>query len=191
MRAIFSASGVALCAMLFTGCAADDGAASQAAHGTTASLTSTDDPDPDPGPADGLPDAIFDGVAAVPDVDCRHSVKWYFNGHACDNEYTCMWKDAERGGELVEVKHGCYIYDLRSIPCVGCPFSDTFNDEASSWRNKSGGPSCWWFDVQPPNAQGPVGTGVAMPNGAIHKTMSPANNDRASAFGTWFGPCSE
>src|SRR5260221_2694481 len=100
-----------------------------------------------------------------------------------------MWKDAGRRGELVEVKRGCYIPDLRTAVCVGCPFSDTFNDEASSWRNKSGGPSCWWFDVQPSNGGGPVGRGVGMPDGAIHNTMSPANNDQASAFGTWPGAC--
>lgn len=174
---------------MFTGCAIDDRPANQATRSTTASVTTTDDPDPDPGPNDGLPDATFDAVAATPDVDCRRGWNVYLNGHACDEGYTCMWRDAERKGELVEVIHGCYLPNLRDFACDGCPFSDTFNDEASSWRNKSGGPSCWWFDVQPANGTGPVGRGIAMPNGAIAKTMSPANNDQASAFGSWNGPC--
>lgn len=174
--------GVALCAMLFTGCAIDDMQPNQATHSTTASLTNTDDPDPDPGPTDGLPDATFDAVAVTPDVDCHGVgvVKIFATGHACDEGYTCMWRDAERENELVEVKNGCFIYNLRTY---------SFNDVASSWRNKSGGPSCWWFDVQPADGSGPVGRGIAMPNGAIAKTMSPANNDQASAFGSWNGPC--
>lgn len=189
MRASFPTIGVALCAMLFTGCAIDDGPANQATRSTTASLSTTDDADPDPGPTDGLPDGIFDAVAATPDVDCRNGWQYFKNGHACDKGYTCMWRNADRDGELVEVKHGCYIFDLTLVPCPGCLFNGSFNDEASSWRNKSGGPSCWWFDAQPANGSGPVGKGVAMPDGVLHKTMSAADNDQASAFGSWNGPC--
>jgi hypothetical protein len=189
MKTISSTIGVALCVWLFAGCAVDDGSANQAAHSTAASLTNTNDPDPDPGPTGGLPDATLDAVAVTPDVNCHNAVNYFENGHACDEGYTCMWRNAGRDGELVEVKHGCYIFNLRLVPCPGCLFNGTFNDEASSWRNKSGGPSCWWFDVQPSDGSGPVGQGVGMPDGAIHDTMSPANNDQASAFGTWNGPC--
>jgi len=73
--------------------------------------------------------------------------------------------------------------NLLSIRCVSCRNgihgnNGTFNDQMSSWENRSGRRYCWYFNV------GPAGERHTMPNGQVINVL-PRENDRASAF----GPC--
>lgn len=174
MRELFWTIGAVSCALAFAACAVDPAAADpadQETRSTTASLAVAATPSPGA-------DATGDAVAATPGVT---GCTWLaFSGGPCDPGFTCMWKNADLGGERVEVPGGCFIPDLRVVRCPSCT-SGNFNDQASSWQNISGGQSCWWFNINPP---GPHNPPVVMPNGDTHLTMSPGNNDQASAFGS-------
>ena len=100
--------------------------------------------------------------------------------------FTCLWRDSERSGAIVVVSSGCFVPDLTLAPCRTCTDGlhgndGAFNDQMSSWRNRSGGQLCWWVDT------GRSGTRIVMPDGAIHETTTPANNDQASSFGSCNG----
>jgi len=171
MKSLLSMIGIGVVTVLFTACAelpAADDPADDEAQSTDVSAV-VDAPAVPPG---------SQAVAADP-VDAGASCAAFvlFNGGSCPAGFTCLWKDANFRGEIVGVSRGCFIGNLVGVPCPSCR-GGNFNDQMSSWSNRSGGQSCWWFDV------GRRGTRIVMPNGVSHSGTSPANNDQASSFGS-------
>jgi|ERR1044071_1368001 hypothetical protein len=170
MKTLLSMIGIGIVAVMFAACAdlspADDPPGDESLN---ADLSATDTPVIPAGSEEVAADAVEPGAVC-------HGFT-IFGGGSCPSGYTCLWRVSQFRGQIVASPRGCVIPNLRNVPCPSCS-GGTFNDEMSSWSNRSGAQSCWWFDA------GPSGTRIVMPNGVAHNSTSPANNDQASAFGT-------
>lgn len=102
----------------------------------------------------------------------------------CPDGFACLFQDSDRGGFRVAISAGCGIADLRTIACPECTNGvngndGTFNDQMSSWANRSGEQYCWYADVEFQSVR------AMMPDNTFRASVLPANNDQASSF----GPC--
>jgi len=102
---------------------------------------------------------------------------------ACPTGFACLFQNSNRGGFGYGLRSGFGNRNLLSVRCGSCTNgihgnNGTFNDQMSSWENRSGRRYCWYFDV------GPSGETHPMANGQLINVL-PRENDRASAF----GPC--
>jgi hypothetical protein len=102
---------------------------------------------------------------------------------ACPAGFACLYQNTNRGPFRVAVQSGIGIGNLKGVRCSTCTNGThgndgTFNDQMSSWENRSGRRYCWWFHA------GPSGEVHTMSNGLIVNVLS-RENDQASAF----GPC--
>lgn len=64
-------------------------------------------------------------------------------GFPCPRDFACLYGNRNGGGQIVGVRTGFGLPDLRQLQ---------FSDEASSWRNRAGRPYCWYRDI---NFNGP------------------------------------
>ena len=101
---------------------------------------------------------------------------------ACPSGFACLYQNINRGGFRVAVQSGIGLTNL-NIRCSTCTNgihgnNGTFNDQMSSWENKSGRRYCWWFNA------GPSGEVHTMSSGSTVNVLA-RENDQASAF----GPC--
>lgn len=167
MKSLLSMIGIGVVAVMFTACAdlpGDDPAGDEALSTDVAAVD-----------APAIP-AGSQAVAADPVEAGAVCSAFAASSGACPSGFTCLWRDTQFRGPIVGVSRGCGIANLRNVPCPTCS-GGSFNDKMSSWSNRSGRQSCWWFDA------GPSGTRISMPNGVAHGTTTAANNDKASAFG--------
>jgi Peptidase inhibitor family I36 len=105
------------------------------------------------------------------------------NAPPCPTGFACLFQNSNRGGFGYGLRSGVGNRNLLSVSCSSCTNgihgnNGTFNDQMSSWENRSGRRYCWYFDV------GPSGETHPMANGQLINVLA-RENDRASAF----GPC--
>jgi hypothetical protein len=184
MRQVMYAFMFATAALAVTACAdSQDPPAASDTAGSDEPLDDTGDTAADAVTLEGVTALSADPAGdaadpAAPDVPCPFPNPVITPLHGtCPGGYTCMYQDIHFGGFAVGVVDHCFIPDLRKITCSGCT-GGNFNDDASSWKNHSGGKSCWWPDIKR------KGTPTVMPNNTQHPQMTPANNDKASSFGS-------
>jgi hypothetical protein len=104
------------------------------------------------------------------------------NGGPCPTPYVCLYQNGNRAGFGVGFRAGVGFSNLQGISCAGCSNGlhgndGTFNDQMSSWENRSGRQYCWYFDANFSTRN----IFHHMGNGDIHNT-SADENDRASSI---------
>jgi len=105
------------------------------------------------------------------------------NATSCPAGYVCLFQNSNRGGYGYGVRSGYGTRNLLSVRCPSCTNGihgndGTFNDQMTSWENRSGRRYCWWFDVGPGGERHPMNNGLRV-------NVLARENDQASAL----GPC--
>lgn len=104
-------------------------------------------------------------------------------GSSCPEGSVCLYQNSNRSGFGLRVPNGCEIRNMLDVVCLPCMNSThdhhqddhLFNDQMSSWENRSGQDYCWYYDV------GYSGIKRTMKNGMILEHLG-GDNDRASSI---------
>lgn len=173
-----------ICVMTAAGCAVDDPATSSDETGLPSEQpASQSDESTNPSNVavqrDGQSHRVF--VAAIQANA----------GTACPGGFVCLYQNSDRGGAFIAVPAGGFVNNFRTdTACPGCTNGihgndGTFNDQMSSWENRTGRRYCWYFNAGPEGVL-PAGTGEVhtMGTGVIQNVLA-RENDQASAL----GPC--
>lgn len=101
---------------------------------------------------------------------------------ACPAQFVCVYQNGNRGVRAFAFRAGFGTPDFRTFSCPECTNGThgndgTFNDQMSSWENRSGVQYCWYYDINFSTKN----IFHHMGNGDIHNAVGD-ENDRASSL---------
>ena len=121
------------------------------------------------------------GAAQVGAIFARPEIATYWAGDDCVAGYACVYQNGSGGGAVLEIQAGTRVSNLQNIACPPCTNSEhpaqdgTFNDQMTSWHNRSGQEYCWFVNKDY------GGTKHTMPAGQ-QINVYPNENDEASSL---------